>query len=598
MTYNKSPHNNRYRSLLRLAKAILLRLFRGPRADESAPLSFSKSDNPVISVDAAREVHALIDAGDLVEAEHRIAHLVDAHPNDPSFQFLLGRLALKKGDNHAAAEYFENTAALRPDHAAAYVELAKLYSSRHESDRARACYETALRLVPEVAELHNNLGLLHLDKGRLPEAEHCFERALQLKPDLAPARNNLGRVYSARRQYDAAIACFRAALDMDPNHIHANINIGLALNGLGEHDKALAQLEMCHRAAPGHIETICGLGEASLVLGRVLQAQRYYREALAVDAHRADAHFGLAHIALLQGDLVAGWNEYEWRIRLPRRAQRYQAPEPRWKGGLLHGTLFVNAEQGYGDTLLFARFFSRINQSGATVIFRCPQVLVRLLRDCPGVSRVIDIDGEETVTADASIPLLSLGRALGIGLADLPGPIPYLRAPPNLAKTWRAKLAGDSRFRVGLAWGGNPLRMHERGRVPPVDDYRALAAVPDVTFYNLQLGFSADNIASFPVPLIDLASGIEDFADTAALVENLDLVISVDTSVAHLSGAMGKPTWVLHPGIPDWRWEIAGRESPWYPTVRLFRRRDDGWTRALTAVADALHEISRPRLMP
>ena len=281
---------------------------------------------------------------------------------------------------------------------------------------------------------------------------------------------------------------------MDPSHIHANINIGLALIEIGEHDKALARLEMCHLATPGHIETICGLGMGSLELGRVPQAQQYYREALAVDVGCADAHFGLANIALLHGDLAAGWKEYEWRIRLPRFAQYYQAPESRWGEERLSGkTLLVNAEQGYGDTLMFARFLPRIIQSGATVIFRCRQSLLRLLRHSLGVNRVIDVEAGETITADASIPLLSLGRVLGIDLADLPGPIPYLRASPNLAETRRAKLAGDSRFRVGLAWG-DPLRTHQRRRTPLVDDYRALAAVPGVAFYNLQPGFSADDI--------------------------------------------------------------------------------------------------------
>ncbi len=374
------------------------------------------------------------------------------------------------------------------------------------------------------------------------------------------------------------------------------MNIGLALTGLGEHDKALAPLEMCHRATPGHIETICGLGEVSFVLGRMPRAQQYYREALALDANCAEAHFGLANIALLQGDMAAGWEGYEWRTRLPRTTQDYNVPELRWAGERLNGkTLLVNAEQGFGDILMFARFLSRISQPDATVVFRCHSALVRLLRDIPGLNRVVDAQAGEVVTAEVSIPLLSLGRVLGIGLADLPGPVAYLRAPPNLAETWRARLAGDKRIRVGLAWGGNPLRTHERGRIPPVEDYRALAAVTGVTFYNLQLGFSEDKIACFPVPLIDLASGIADFADTAALVDNLDLVISVDTSVAHLSGAMGKPTWVLHPGIPDWRWEIAGRESPWYPTVRLFRCCDGSWTRALAEVAGALRGMSHSR---
>lgn len=598
MHYNECPHHGRYRPLLRSAKALLLKAFRGLRADESVPAPFAKGVIAGAPAAATLEVHALIDAGDLVEAERRIARLTAACQSDAELQFLLGRLALKKGDDRAAAGYFEHAVALHPEFAAAHVELAKLYISWREPERAQACYQTALRAAPDVAGLHNNLGLIYLDQARLTEAEDCFERALQLKPDFAIARNNLGRVYSERGQYDTAIVCFRAALALDPGYVHAGINIGLALSELGEREQALVYLEPCHRLAPGRTEIICGLGKTNFELGRIPQAQQYFRAALTLDAECADAHFGLANIALLDGDLAAGWEEYEWRTRIPRFAQYYAVPEPRWKGERLNGkTLLVNAEQGYGDILMFARLLPRISQPDATVVFRCRPALLRLLRDFPGLNCVVDAEAGETVTADASIPLLSLGRALGIGLADLPGPMPYLRALPSLVQTWRAKLAGDTRLRVGLAWDGNPLRTHQHGRIPAVDEYCALAAIPGVAFYHLQPGSSADDVARFPLPLIDLTPGIEDFADTAALVANLDLVISVDTSVAHLCGAMGRPTWLLHSGIPDWRWEIAGTESPWYPTVRLFRRRDGGWTQALTAVADALHSISHSRLM-
>ena len=597
MPNNQSSHHDRYRSLLRLAKAMLLKALRGTSAGESAGSAFASGGASMTPAAAILEIHALIDAGALAEAEPRITRLAQAYPNDADLEFLRGQLERRKGEDRTAAGHFENAVALRPDLVAAHIELAKLYMAWREPARAQACYQAALEFAPDVAGLHNNLGLIHLGAGRLPEAEQCFEKALQLKSDFATAQNNLGRVYSERKQYDTALACFRAALALDPGHIHASINIGLALSELGEHEQALAQLETCHRVAPGRTEIICGLGKSNFEMGRMPQARQYFREALALDADCADAHFGLANVALLQGNLAAGWEGYEWRTRMPRFARYYNAPEPRWGGERLDGkTLLVNAEQGYGDVLMFARFLSRINQPGATVVFRCRRALVRLLRDFSGLNRVIDAEAGETVTADFSIPLLSLGRAFGIGLAHLPGPIPYLRALPNLIQTWRMNLADDTRLRVGLAWGGNPLRTHQHGRIPAVDEYCALAAIPGVAFYNLQLGGSADDVARFPLPLIDLTPRIEDFADTAALVANLDLVISVDTSVAHLCGAMGRPTWLLHPGIPDWRWEIAGTESPWYPTVRLFHRRDGGWTQAFTAVADALHEILRPRL--
>ena len=260
------------------------------------------------------------------------------------------------------------------------------------------------------------------------------------------------------------------------------------------------------------------------------------------------------------------------RVRRERQSRRWTLDQLA-EAAAVSRRMVVNVEQGYGDILMFVRFVSRIGKPGDTVALRCRPALVRLLREFPGVDRVIDTESGDTVAAHASIPLLSLGGALGIGLADLPGPLPYIRAPLPVAEIWRARVAGETRLRVGLAWRGNPLRTHQHRRIPAANEYCALATIPGVAFYNLQFDCTADDLALFPLPLINLAGHIADFADTAALVATLDLVISVDTSVAHLSGAMGKPTWLLHSGIPDWRWEIAGTDSPWYPTVRLFRRR-------------------------
>lgn len=554
-------------------------------ASRPAPVIESRA---VIPAALVLEIQAHIDGGELAQAEQAIAGLVRMHANDPTLQILLGRLALRKGDEHGATEYFENALALQPDLAPAHVELARIYGAWQEPARARAHYRAALAVLPQVAELHNNLGLIYLDQKRLAEAEQCFSEALRLKPGFPAARNNLGRVHSERKQYDLAIASFRAALAIDPAYTDASINLGLALGDVGEHEQAFKELETCHRAAPGRIEPICALGHASLELARIGEAREYFHAALALDADCSSARFGMSNVHLLQGDLSAGWEAYESRMRLPKFARNYESPERRWEGEDLTGkTLAVDAEQGYGDTLMFVRFLPRVSMSGATIIFRCRNSLVRLMRDSFDACRIIDVESDETVTAHASIPLLSLGRVLGIECGDLPGAIPYLRATPDRSASWQARLAADDRFRVGLAWRGNPSRAHQRRRVPAAEDYQPLAAVRGVTFYNLEPGCSADELARFPVPLIDLTTDVHDFADTAALVDNFDLVISVDTSVAHLCGAMGKAGWVLYPGAPDWRWEMAGNESPWYPGMRLFRR-DGGWTQALTSVAQAL----------
>ena len=580
--------------MLDVAKAMLKALQK-MRVERTSPRPPSFSNGvPAVFNNAVLEIHSLITAGDVAEADQRIAGLLVARPNDPDLQFLLGLNALKKDDHGAAVAHFENAIALKPDLGAAHVQLAQLHDALKEPEQAQAHYEAAIRLMPEVAELHNALGLVHFVQKRWSEAESSFVTALKLHPRFAVAQNNLGRVYSERKQYDAAIACFTKAIELDPGHIHARINTGLALNQLGEHEPALEILLACRAEVPDHLEVIHGLGAVSFALGRLPQAEQYYHEALALDRDCANAHFGLANIALLRGDMAAGWEQYEWRMRLPTYAHNYKSAKPLWQGESIDGkTLLVNAEQGHGDILLFARFLPILSQRGAQVIFRCYPTLVRLLENCFAAIRVRETGAGELAAADASIPLLSTARALGIALADLPGPVPYIWAPANLAGIWREKIEVNHRLRVGLAWVGNAQRAHARGRVPSMDDFRALAAVPGVAFYNLQLGFDAQDIARFPLPLIDLTRDIGDFADTAALVENLDLVISVDTSVAHLCGAMGKPTWLLQPRVPDWRWEIGDKASPWYPTVRLFRRQNDGWARALAAIAGALDELAK-----
>jgi tetratricopeptide (TPR) repeat protein len=367
--------------------------------------------------------------------------------------------------------------------------------------------------------------------------------------------------------------------------------VGLTLAKLGRHEEALLQLEGCRCVAPHDVAVLCGLGHVSYDLGKLAEARAHFNAALALDPASADAYFGIGNIDLLEGAFESGWQAYEWRTRLPRFARYYPTREELWGGEPLMGKrLVVNAEQGFGDTLMFVRFLARLHETGAEVVFRCRRPLVRLLRGSLDAHRVIDVESADPVQADASVPLLSLPHRLRITPSDLPGPMPYLRAPDDLSSAWHAKVGLDRNLRVGIAWRGNALRAHQQGRVPTIADYDALAGVPGVSFYNLDLGCLPAERARFPTPLIDLTDSIADFADTSGLIANLDLIVSVDTVVAHLAGARMKPVWLLHSGIRDWRWEVAGRDSPWYPSVRLFRR-GASWAQTLTQVAQALQGV-------
>lgn len=580
------------------AKASLLQAFHKKPSHPPARDSADRGNTEPSSA-AILEIHGLIARGATAEADARLATLLKNRPNDPDLQFLLGLTALRRNDKLDAAGYFENALALRPDLAAAHVQLAQIYASSKEPGKAREHFEAAIRLMPRVPELHNALGQIHVDDNHLDEAERCFRAALEIDANLAAAHNNLGRVHSLRKAYETAIDCFRRAMELDPADVHARLNEALALDQLGEHEAALEKLLACRAQHPNHAATVQGLGTVMLALGRLDEAARYYRDHLASEPDAADAQFGLANITLLKGDLRAGWPQYESRMRLPAYAHNYEFVRPLPDTQPIEGrTLRVSAEQGYGDILLFSRFLPVLKGRGARVTFRCYPALSRLfMRSFPGVE-VISTEAADVDDAQASIPLLSLAHLLGIGLDDLPGRIPYLRAGADALEQWRKRIAGGDVLRVGLAWGGNTQRAYQRGRVPPMSEFRALGELDGVAFHNLQLGFDAQTIAQFPLALTDFTSEIADFADTAAIIEHLDLVISVDTSVAHLSGALGKPTWLLHPGVPDWRWEIAGKESPWYPTVRLFRRGKKGWAPAIASVVSALTAMRKSRSTP
>jgi len=575
--------------LFKLLKALISQFWRGAGAGRLAA-------GPAPAVSDARtliEIDTLIGRSDLIGAERALAVLASARPVDADVAVLRGRLALKRGDQQNAIKQFEVAVAEQPALVAAHIELGKLYAKAGRLDDARARYEHAVRCLPDNAEIRNNLGVICFDVGCLDDAQRSFEQALQLRPDFAAARNNLGRVYRERGEYAVAFEIFAAI----PDDFHARVNTGLVLNEFGDYTKARTLLAACVQERPDDAGALCGLGAACYGLGSIDEAEVHYRAASRRDPKNAAARFALGDIALLRGDFAAGWPLYEARTELRRFARNYAQSIPAWTGEPLPGrTLLVYAEQGYGDGLLFARFLPLLATiTRATVVFRCQRSMARLLAGC-GVDRIAIAEENEVVRADAAVALLSVGRLLRIAPTGLPGVIPYIQALEQPAMAWRARLAHDTGIRVGLAWAGNPARAHDRNRVPGADAYAALGRVKDASYYNLQPGHDAAELARLQLPLIDHSSELKDFAETAALIANLDLVISVDTSVAHLAGAMGKPTLLLHSGTPDWRWAIAGVDSPWYPTVKIFRRVGAQWDTALADVARTLAEFTAARL--
>jgi hypothetical protein len=409
-----------------------------------------------------------------------------------------------------------------------------------QPDEAAASYRQALRLQPDYAEAHNNLGVALKRQARLDEAAACFRRALRHKPD-AEVLNNLGDTLREQGKPAKAVASLRQAVRLQPNHATARNNLGVALEKQGRLEEALA----------------C------------------YQKALYLQPDYAQAHLNRSLLWLMAGRYEQGWPEYEWRWRLPGYALSPCAL-PRWDGSPLGGrTILLRAEQGLGDTLQFVRYAALLKRQGATVLLECQGPLRTLLAGCPGIDRLVARG--ESPPADVQAPLLSLPALLGTTLASVPAPVPYLYADPGLVAHWAEQLRVMRGFKIGIAWQGSKAYLDDRGRSIPLAEFAPLAQERGVRLISLQKGLGAEQLRQVAgqFPVLDLGSRLDEagaFLDTAAALKSLDLVVACDTALGHLAGALAVPVWLALPYVPDWRWLLRRDDSPWYPTVRLFRQ--------------------------
>jgi Flp pilus assembly protein TadD len=462
---------------------------------------------------------------------------------------------------------------------------------------AEAAYRHALRLDPELAVTWSNLGLAVQAQGRLAEAEACQQQALRLAPDYPEAHSNLGLAQYAQARTAEAANSFLGALRLRPDYANAAMNLGIALQGLNRLDAA----ESCYRealalgAAPGQV--LNNLGLLLYEQGRPAEAEQACREALAHAPEQPAARVNLAMALLLRGAFEEGWRAFEGRWQVPpMTAMARPFVQPQWRTGMpLEGTtVLLHAEQGFGDTLQFCRYAPLLAAAGARVLLEAPPALCRLLRSLPGVSQVIAA-GAPLPAFDLHCPLMSLPGGFGTTLDTIPAAVPYLRADPAEVAAWCAILADLPGRRIGLVWAGSSRSEQpqavavDRRRSMPLAALAPLAEVAGCSFVSLQLGPPAGQSPPPGMVLHDHTARLRDFADTAALVTALDLVIAVDTAVAHLAGALGRPVWLLNRFDTCWRWLEGRDDSPWYPTLRQFRQPVAGdWASPVGQVAQML----------
>ena len=477
-----------------------------------------------------------------------------------------------------------------PRHADALHMLGMVEQQSGRFDAAIGLISQAIALH-DAAPYHFNLARVFEDAGRWQEAAGAYRKTIALWPDNADAHANLGSVLQELGQLEEGAESFRQAIAREPGFAEAQTNLGNVLRELGQ----LAAAEACGRRAielaPGFAEAHCNLGATLGRQGRAVEAIACYRHAILLQPDLAIAHHNLALSLLARGQMAEGWAEYEWRWQTPRmrNAQRVFA-QKQWQGEAAVGrTLLIHAEQGFGDTLQFCRFVPLAAARGWRVVLEVQKPLARLLQNLPGVERVIG-QGEALPRFDVHIPLLSLPRVLGTEIDTSPAAPAYLSADAAQSAGWRARLAAGPR--IGLAWAGSPQLAADRQRSLAPQQLAPLCAVPGIKFFSLQKTGAA---APADFPITDFMPEMEDFSATAALIANLDLVISADTAVAHLAAALGRPVWLLNRFDSCWRWFAGRNDSPWYPSMRIYRQPSpDDWDTVVTAIARdlAAHSFS------
>ncbi|PKU21821.1 tetratricopeptide repeat protein [Telmatospirillum siberiense] len=507
-----------------------------------------------------------------------------------------GNLLRKAGRMAEARQSYRHATDLRPGDAEAPYNLGTLLQMTGEGTAASICYRRTLDLIPAHAKALNNLGIQYKLEGRNEQALRCFRRAAAAQPEFAEAWYNQGVTLAGFVDaFPEASRAYRNAIALRPAYAEAHNNLGLALSHLGRAGEAETVLVRALVLSPGRPEILNNLGMACQGQRKLDEALACYDQALALRPDFAEAHNNRGMALLTAGDFEEGWREREWRWRTPHLAQSQQSfAQPLWRGEPAAGArILIHAEQGFGDSIQFCRYIPRLADRGLRVILSVPQELRRLLSGLPGIEQLLE-EGDALPPFDLHCPMMSLPLAFSSTLADIPSRVPYLSAADRSVDAWRRRLPDDGRCRVGLAWAGNSrshmadLAALDRRRSLPAERLTILGDRPDVTAYSLQ---KTEPLPPPGSPVVDHMGSIDDFAEAAALIANLDLVISVDTAVAHLAGALGKPIWLLNRFDNCWRWLQGRDDSPWYPTLRQFRQpRPGDWEAVLAAVSQALTE--------
>ena len=517
----------------------------------------------------------------------------EAHYNRGNALFALGRLS-------EALVSYDLALEVRLDFPEVLCSRSIVLHALKRFDEALAACDRALALRADYAEAHNNRGVILHTLKRFDEALASYGRALDLHPHYADAFLNRGATLYELQRFDETLESCDRALALRPDSAEAHFNRGNALNALQRFEEAVASYDRALGLRPDHCKALTNCGATLHQVRRFDEELSLYERVVSLVPDSPDAHYNASLCRLLIGDFEHGWQKHEWRWQTAHMAsdRRNFAP-PLWLGSpdVAGKTILLHAEQGFGDTIQFCRYAPLVAAAGARVILEVQEPLHELIGTLAPAVEVLS-RGRVLPDFDMHCPLLSLPLAFSTRLATIPSAAPYLRAGAKAATDWDVRLGSSSRRRIGLAWSGRPTHTNDRNRSIPLQSMLPLLDGVDAAFVSLQREVrSADaELLQRRSDILHFGDDLKTFADTAALIANLDLIVAVDTSVAHLAGALAKPVWVLLPYVPDWRWLLDRDDTPWYPTARLFRQdQTRRWERVVARVHTALRELGCQR---
>ncbi len=487
--------------------------------------------------------------------------------------------------------YLRKTLELNENHIDALSNLAALYQQTGRFEEAIAMLERIQRLQGPKAPVLQQIGDLLRELKRLPEAEAAYKQAISLDPNLAEGYGGLALILHERNEMAASIPYYEKSLALKPDAVTVLSNFGLALVGTAQLERGFDAYSKALDLRPDFTNALNNLGNAYRERLDMTRTMECYDRALFFRPDHPDARWNRSLLQLLLADFENGWLEYEWRwLKFPEERRNFG--QSRWDGFDITGkTILLFAEQGFGDTIQFARYIPMVAERGAKVIVECQPELADVMNTVGGTERIYE-RGETVPMTDFQSPFMSLGRAFGTNITNIPNKTPYIKADPERIAVWKKKLEPhEGTFKIGVTWAGAARHHRDRERSMRLEMWAPWKQIPGITWVSLQKGPSVNDPGRAAFPMIDHTSDLKTFADTAALMENLDLVISVDTSIVHLAGALGKPVWTLIPYLPDWRWMLNRDDSPWYPSMRLMRQTSmNDWSPTIDQVGRELRE--------